>query len=90
MCPLTLLVTDYACMLSHLRHALLFVVTSQTVAHQAHLSMDFSKQEYLSGFPSSPPGDLPNLGIERTSPMPLVLAGGFFTTSATWEDHTST
>ena len=32
--------------------------------------------------PSLPPGDLPDLGIETASP---ALAGGFFTTSATWE-----
>ena len=32
-----------------------------------------------------PPGDLPDSGIEPTSLMPPALAGGFFTTSATWE-----
>ena len=32
-----------------------------------------------------PPGDLPDPGIEPTSLMSLALAGGFFTTGATWE-----
>ena len=55
-----------------------------TVAHQTPLSMGFSQQEYWSGFPCSPPGNLPNPGIEMSLLSP-VLAGGFFTASATWE-----
>ena len=51
-----------------------------TVAHQAPLSMGFSRQEYWSGLPFSPPGDLPDPGMEPEFP---VLAGGFSTTSAT-------
>ena len=43
-------------------------VTPWTVAHQAHLSMEFSRQEYWSGLACPPPGDLPNLGIEPKSP----------------------
>ena len=39
-----------------------------TVAHQAHLSMEFSKQEYWNGLPFPSPGDLPNPGIEPRSP----------------------
>ena len=39
-----------------------------TVTHQAPLSMEFSKQEYWSGFPFPPPGDLPNAGIKVRSP----------------------
>jgi len=39
-----------------------------TVAHQAHLSMGFSRQEYWSGLPYPPPGDLPDPGIEPRSP----------------------
>ena len=38
-----------------------------TVACQASLSMGFSRQEYWSGLPCPPPGDLPNAGIEPTS-----------------------
>ena len=38
---------------------------------------------YWSELTCLPPGDLPDPGIEPTSRMSLVLAGGFFTTSAT-------
>ena len=54
-------------------------------AGEAPLSMGFSSQEYLSGLPSSPPGDLLNQGIGSTPLMYPTLADGFFTTSATWE-----
>ena len=56
-----------------------------TVAHQAPLSIGFSRQEYQSGLPCPPPGDLLNPGIEPMSLMSPALASGFFTTSATWE-----
>ena len=56
-----------------------------TVAHQAPLSMEFSRQEYWSGLLHSPPRDLPNPDSEPASLMSPVLAGGFFTTTATWE-----
>ena len=49
--------------------------TPWTIAHQAPLSMGFPRQEYWSGFPF-PSGDLPDLGIEPSSP---ALADGFFT-----------
>ncbi|ELR58388.1 hypothetical protein M91_16549, partial [Bos mutus] len=53
-------------------------------AHQAPLSMGFSRQEYWSGVPlPSPSWDLSDLGIKPVSLMFLALAGGFFTTSAT-------
>ena len=42
--------------------------TPGTIAHQAPLSMELSRQEYLSGLPFPSPGDLPNPGIERRSP----------------------
>ena len=42
--------------------------TPWTVAHQAPLSMGFSRQEYWSGLPFPCPGDLPSLGIEPGSP----------------------
>ena len=42
--------------------------TPWTVACQATLSMGFSRQEYWSGFPCPPRGDLPNPGIEPRSP----------------------
>ena len=47
--------------------------------------MKFSRQEYWSGLPCPPPGDLPDTGIELISLVSPALAGGFFTTSATQE-----
>ena len=41
--------------------------TPWTVAHQAPLSMGFSRHEYWSGFPFPSPGDLPDPGIEPSS-----------------------
>ena len=52
------------------------------VAHQAPLSKGFSRQDYWSGQPCPPPGDLPDPGIELMFLMSPALAGGFFTTSA--------
>ena len=43
-------------------------VTPWTIAHQAPLSMRFSRQEYWSGLPCTPPGDLPNPGINPGPP----------------------
>ena len=51
-----------------------------TVAHQPPLFMEFSRQEYWSGLPFPPPGDLPNPGIKPISPASPAVAGGFFTT----------
>ena len=65
-----------------LRHFSRFV-TLWTVAHQAPLSMGFSRQEYWIVLPFPSPGDLPVPGIEPASLMSPALAGGF-TTSATW------
>ena len=58
-------------------------VTPWTAARQAPPSMGFSRQEYWSGLPFPPPGDLPNPGIEPESPaFPALAGGGFFTTEA--------
>ena len=43
--------------------------TPWTVAHQAPLSMGFSRQEYWTGLPCPLPGDLPKQGIELRSPI---------------------
>ena len=51
-------------------------VTPWTAARQAPPSMGFSRQEYWSGLPFPPPGDLPNPGIEPESPAFPALAGG--------------
>ena len=61
-------------------------VTPWTVAHQAPLSMGFSRQEYRSWLPFPSPGDLPDPDPGMASLMSPVLTGRFFTTSATWED----
>ena len=66
-------------MLSHFSHVQLFM-TPWTVAHQAPLSVGFSRQEYWSGLPFPTPGDLPDPGIESASLVSPALAGGFFTT----------
>ena len=52
------------------------------IAHQAALSMGFSRQQYWSGLPCPRPGDLPDPGMEPVTP---ALAGRFFTSSATGE-----
>ena len=67
------------CMLSHFSHVQLFA-TRWTVAHQDPLSVGFSRQEYWSGLPCSPPGDLPHPGNKHTSLTSPALIGGFFTT----------
>ena len=50
--------------------------TPWTVAYQAPLSMEFSRQEYCSGLPFPPPGDLPDSETKSRSP---ALAGRFST-----------
>ena len=50
--------------------------TPLTVAHQAPLSMGFSLQEYWSGLPVPPPGDLPDSGIKLLSPASPALQVG--------------
>ena len=64
MCVLSLVVSDSA--------------TPWIVAHQASLSMEFSRQEYWNGLPFPSPGDLPNLEIE---PWSCVRRTGGFSTS---------
>jgi len=59
--------------------------TLWTVDRKAPLSMEFSRQEYWSGVPFPPAGDLPDPEIKLESLMSPALASGFFTTSATWE-----
>ena len=59
--------------------------TLWAVTHWAPLSNGFSRQEYWSGLPCPPPGDLPDSAIKPESLESPTLAGGFFTTSITWE-----
>ena len=56
------------CVLSHVR----LFSTQWTVARQAPLSMGFSRQEYWSGLPFPPPGDLPIPGFKLVSPAQLM------------------
>ena len=60
------------CVLSRFSHVRLSV-TIWTIACQAPLSVGFTRQEYWSGLPSPPPGDLPNPGIEHASDGSLML-----------------
>ena len=80
----SLWIVTCACVFSRCSPVQLFVTLS-TVARQAPLFMGFSRQEYQSGLPCSPPGDLPDSGVESTSLMSPALADRFFTTSANWE-----
>ena len=57
----------HECMLSHFSCVRL-CATLWTVAHQAPLSIGFSRLEFWSGLPCHPPGDLPHPGMEPTSP----------------------
>ena len=59
------------------------------VAHQALLSMEFSRQECWSGLPFPSAGDLPDPGIEPRSLVGSIpaLAGNFFPADATWEAY---
>ena len=59
-------------------------VTLWTVAGQAPLSTGFSRQEYWSGLPCPPPGDLLNPGIEPTY---ATLTGKFLTTEPPGKPH---
>ena len=58
----------HMCVLSHFS-----LVIQCTRARQAPLSTGFSRQEQWSGLPCPPPGDLPNTGIEPTSPAAPIL-----------------
>ena len=67
------------CTLRPISHVQLFA-TLWTVACQAPLLMEFSRQEHWSGLPCPPPGDLPDPGAEPASLTFPALAGRFFTT----------
>ena len=66
------------CVLRRFIHVRLFD-TLWTVAHQAPMSMKFSRQEYWSGLPCPPPGDLPESGIRSMSlTYPVQVWAGLF------------
>ena len=61
-----------------LSHVRLFV-TPWTAALKAPLSVGFPRQEYWHRLPFPSPGDLPDPGMEPTSPVSPAWTGGFFT-----------
>ena len=65
-----------ACMRAQVLSRVLLFETPWTIAYQAPLSMVFPRQEYWSGLPVPPPGDLPDPGIKLKPP---ALAGTFCT-----------
>ena len=73
-CNNKILYIDCSCLVAKL---CLTLATLWIVAYQAPLSTEFPRQEYWSGLPFPPPGDLPDLRIE---PASSCLASGFFTT----------
>ena len=56
-------------------------------AHQALLSMEYSRQEYQSELPFPSPGNLPTTGIEPASSVSLALAGRFFMSEPPGKTH---
>ena len=65
----------------------LILCDSMDLAHQASLSMEFSRQEYWSGLPCPPSGDLPDPGFEPESHTSPVLVGGFFEHRHPYNDY---
>ena len=74
----------HVCVQSHFGRVWLYA-TLGTVVYQAPLSIEFCWQQYCSGLPCPPPGDLPDPEIKTTYLMSSALAGRIFTTSATRE-----
>ena len=81
--PVTLFL-HCVCVLTCFSRVQLFA-TPWTVAHQAPLSMGFSKQEYWSGLPFPSPGDLPDPGIEPRSLMSPVLQADSLPVELSWK-----
>ena len=77
------------CVQAKLLQACLIFVTPWTVAHQAPLSVGFSRQGFWSGLPFPSPGDLPHPGIKPASLTSPALADGFFTSSPTRVDYSN-
>ena len=75
------------CVYARLLSCIWLFVTSWPIAHQAPLFMELSRQEHWSGLPFSPPGNLPDPGIETASLASLELTGGFFTTEPPGKPH---
>ena len=85
------LMLDGCCTCGHAQLCLDTLETLRTVACQALLSMEFSRQEYWSGLPFPTSGHLPDPGIKLASPVSPARANGFFTTvppGKPWRDVT--
>ena len=76
---MTINISVCVCVLSRFSYVQLFA-TLWTIARQASLSMEFSRQECWSGLPFLSPGDLPDPGIEPVSPTAPTLTARFFPT----------
>ena len=74
-----MLLITCACMLSDCPVSLF--ATPWTIACQAPLFMQSSRQEYWNGLPFPTPGDLPNPGIKPMFPVSPSLTDGFFTSA---------
>ena len=83
------LVSLHTCMHAKSLQFVQLFMTPWTATHQAPLSMGFSRQEYLSGLPCPPSGDLPDPRIELSFLISPVLTGRFFTTTAAWKPYVS-
>ena len=76
----------HVCILSCFSYVRLWhLMDHSPIARQAPLSVGFSRQEFWSGLPFPPPGDLPDPVIKPTSLKSPVLAGRFFTITTTCE-----
>ena len=80
----TLLLLEHGCILSRFSCVHLFATPVECSPPGSSVHEIF-RQEYWSGLPCPPPGDLPDPGIKPASLMSPVLAGGFFITGTTWE-----
>ena len=78
----------HACVHAKLLYLCPILRIPRTVDHHASLPIGLSRQEYWSGLPDHPPGDLPNPKMEPLSVMSPAFANGFFTTSATEKPQT--
>ena len=74
-----------ACVCTQMLSRVRLLATPWTIACRAPLSTGFSSKENWSGLPLPSPGDHPDPGIKPTSLASPALAGGLFTTGATWE-----
>ena len=90
-CVYACIIYMYLCVGAKLFQLCLTLCDLSSIAHQAPLPMGFRNtahgilQEYWSGLPCTSAGDLPDPGIEPGSLVSPAAAGGFFTTSTTWE-----